>query len=68
MELAIEKTLIELALKTTGLQTAEEVVSLALTELVRREQQKSLLQLKGKIRWEGDLTAWRTGRIYDDFS
>lgn len=45
----------------TGYEAAiRELVAFALRELVRHEQQKKLLTLKGKITWEGDLNAMRS--------
>jgi hypothetical protein len=29
---------------------------------LRRRKQARLLELKGKVRWKGDLAAWRKGR------
>ncbi len=52
--------LVDTGLKLTGLKTRRELVDFALRELVRHEQQKKLLALKGKIDWEGDLEAMRT--------
>ncbi|WP_177421540.1 type II toxin-antitoxin system VapB family antitoxin, partial [endosymbiont of Lamellibrachia barhami] len=45
--------LVDTGLKLTGLKTRRELVDFALRELVRHEQQKKLLALKGKIDWEG---------------
>jgi Arc/MetJ family transcription regulator len=45
-------------LKRTGLRTKREVVAVALANLLRREKQKDILQLKG-IGWEGDLDKMR---------
>ena len=46
----------------TGIKTRRELVDHALRELLRHERQKKILTLKGKVRWEGDLDAWRRGR------
>jgi hypothetical protein len=32
-----------------------------LRELLRHRKQRGLLKLKGKVEWEGDLKAWRSG-------
>ncbi len=58
--IVLDTRLIHTGLKMTGLKTRRELVDFALRELVRHEQQKKLLDLKGRIQWEGDLEAMRT--------
>jgi Arc/MetJ family transcription regulator len=48
--------------KVTGIKTRRALVNHALQELLRHERQKKVLELKGTIRWEGDLAAWRKKR------
>lgn len=64
--IVIDTRLVETGLKLTGLKTRRELVDFALRELVRHEQQKKLLDLKGNIEWEGDLEAMRTDIAEDD--
>jgi Arc/MetJ family transcription regulator len=59
----LDDTLVRKGLKITGLRTKRELVDLALRELVRKEDQKGILDLKGKFRWEGDLKELRTNRF-----
>jgi hypothetical protein len=40
----------------------------ALRKVIHRHQQKSLLDLEGKVDWEGDLEKMRLGRNFNDFS
>ena len=47
----------------TGLKTKKELVNFALSELVRRKNQKKILQLKGNVDWDGDLSQMRQSRI-----
>jgi Arc/MetJ family transcription regulator len=49
--------------RATGIKTKRALIQHALEELLRRKDQKRLLELKGKVHWEGDLDAWRTGRF-----
>jgi Arc/MetJ family transcription regulator len=49
--------------KATGIKTQRELIDHALRELLRHERQKKILELKGKVRWEGDLAQWRQGRF-----
>jgi Arc/MetJ family transcription regulator len=65
--IVLDTQLVEAALKLTGLKTRRELVDYALRELVRHERQTKLLELKGKIRWEGNLEAMRTGGHREDW-
>jgi Arc/MetJ family transcription regulator len=47
----------------TGLKTKKDLVNFALSELVRRKNQKKILQLKGNVDWDGDLDQLRQSRI-----
>ena len=59
----IDDGLVQKGMKITGLRTKRELVDLALRELVRKEDQKSILSLEGAIRWEGRLDHVRKGRF-----
>jgi Arc/MetJ family transcription regulator len=48
--------------KLTGIRTRRALIDYALHEVRRRGRQKRLLELKGAIKWEGDLTEWREAR------
>jgi len=48
--------------KETGIQTVRALIDHALRELLRHRRQRKVLELKGAVRWEGDLDAWRRGR------
>lgn len=58
----LDETLIDKGMKLTGIETQRELIDYALRELVRRKEQKSLLKLKGKFHWEGDLNEMRTSK------
>lgn len=62
--LVLDEQLIEAGLKATGFKTQTELVDYALRELLRRENQKQLLELKGRIHWEGNLDEIRQGRVF----
>jgi Arc/MetJ family transcription regulator len=49
--------------KAAGIKTRRALIQHALEELLRQKNQRKLLELKGKIHWEGDLDAWRTNRF-----
>ncbi len=58
----LDDELIERCQKATGITTRRALIDHALLELLRREDQKRILELKGTVQWEGDLKAWRKGR------
>lgn len=64
--IVIDEKLVKDALEATGLKTRRELVDYALRELLRRESQKKILELKGRINWEGDLSSMRQGRKLND--
>lgn len=58
----IDEKLMKDALKATGAKTKRAAVELGLKTLVMLRAQEKARELKGKINWEGDLNAMRTGR------
>jgi len=52
----------------SGLKTSQEIIHLALQKLLQFYAQKSLLELEGKVNWEGNLEELRTERFSNDFS
>lgn len=62
----IDDELMAEALQQTGLKTKREVVDAALRLLVRHRKQRALLDMAGKIQWEGNLDAMREGRFLND--
>ena len=50
------------AQRLTGVRTKREMVDLALRELVARHRQLGILELRGRVHWEGDLAESRRGR------
>ncbi|WP_249011674.1 type II toxin-antitoxin system VapB family antitoxin [Conexibacter sp. DBS9H8] len=47
--------------RLTGIATKREAVDFALREVVARERRLGLLDLRGKVHWEGDLVRSREG-------
>jgi Arc/MetJ family transcription regulator len=58
----IDDDLMREARRLTGVKTKREAVDLALRELVARHRRLGILELRGRVRWEGDLAASRRGR------
>ena len=63
--IVIDEELVEAGLKATGLKTRKALVDFALRDLLRRENQRKILELKGKIHWEGDLASMRRRRGFE---
>ncbi len=59
--IVLDKQLLAEALEVTNIKTRRELVDYALRELLRHKQQKKILELKGKIDWQGDLSEMRAG-------
>ncbi len=62
----IDDTLMRKAMGATGLKTKRGVVEEGLRLLVRLKQQEKMREVRGKVRWEGDLNQMRLGRDFDD--
>jgi Arc/MetJ family transcription regulator len=58
----LDEKLVEEAMKLTHKKTKKEIVNYALDELVRRMKRKRLLELEGRVKWEGDLDEMRKPR------
>jgi Arc/MetJ family transcription regulator len=60
--IVIDDELMDEARRLTGVRTKREAVDLALRELVARHRGVGILELRGRVHWEGDLAASRRGR------
>jgi Arc/MetJ family transcription regulator len=58
----LDNDLVEAGLEVTGLRSRRALIDYALRELLRRESQRRILELKGKVHWEGDLASMRRKR------
>ena len=62
-KIEIDEAVVGELMEITGLKTQQEVVTKALSEMVdRRRVQRKILELEGKIEWDGDLDAMRRNR------
>jgi Arc/MetJ family transcription regulator len=59
----LDERLVEKAIRLTGLKTKKELVNHALSELIRKQDQKSVLRLRGKVSWVGNLDEMRENRF-----
>ena len=60
--IVLDDNLVQACQEATGIKTRKALVDHALKELLRHENQIKILELKGKIKWEGDIEAWRKSR------
>ncbi len=55
----IDDKLINEAMKITNKSTKKETVEVALRELIAAAKRKRMIELRGKVKWKGDLTKLR---------
>ena len=60
--IVLDEKLVKSCLKATGLKNQRELIDHALRELLRHESQMKLLELKGKVHWEGNINSLRQSR------
>lgn len=58
----IDDDVMDEARRLIGARTKRETVDLALRELVARHRQIGVLDLRGRVHWEGDLDESRRGQ------
>jgi len=58
--IVIDDTLMDDALKLTGLKTKREAVELGLKTLIKLKKQEDIRRFRGKFSWEGNLDYMRT--------
>ncbi len=58
----LDDELVAACQRLTGIKTRRALIHHALSEMVRHERQKKILELKGAVRWRGNLEEWRKGR------
>ncbi len=59
----LDEKLIREGMRLFKKKTKKELIHFALSELVRREKAKGLLDLEGEVQWEGDLKQMRRARF-----
>ncbi len=59
--IVIDDELMNSALKATGFRTKKEAVEEGLKLLINKNEQNSIRNLRGKLKWEGDLDKMRGG-------
>jgi Arc/MetJ family transcription regulator len=61
--IVLDENLIERAQKLTGIKTKREVVQEALRTLILLREQGEARNLRGKLKWDGDLNEQRQSRF-----
>ena len=61
--IVLDENLIERAQKLTGIKTKREVVQEALRTLILLREQAEARNLRGKLKWDGDLNEQRQSRF-----
>ena len=60
--IVLDDDLVKRAQQLTGIRTRREVIHEALPTLVRLQEQSMARELRGKLRWEGNLSELRQAR------
>lgn len=61
--IVLDEDLIDRAQKLTGIKTKREVVQEALRTLILLREQGEVRNLRGKLKWDGDLVEQRQSRF-----
>ena len=59
----LDERLVRQGLKIFNCKSKRELVQLALKELLRSAKRKEILELRGKVKWSGDLEELRRNRL-----
>ena len=61
----LDEKLVREGMRLFKKKTKKELIHFALSELIRREKAKGILDLQGRVDWEGDLKQMRRARFAD---
>ena len=56
----VDNDLLHQAQALTEIRSQQELVDLALKTLIQAQRRRQMLQLRGKVQWEGDLDVMRS--------
>lgn len=59
----LDEKLVKEGMRLFKKRTKKELIHFALSEVIRREKAKGILDLEGKVEWEGDLKEMRKARF-----
>lgn len=58
----IDDELMAKAIEASGLSTKKDVVEQGLRLIIQRSNQQAIRELRGRLKWEGDLDKMRGGK------
>jgi Arc/MetJ family transcription regulator len=61
----LDEKLVREGMRLFKKKTKKELIHFALSELIRREKAKGILDLQGRVDWEADLKQMRKARFAD---
>jgi Arc/MetJ family transcription regulator len=61
----LDEKIVGRAKKATGIKVTRQLLDYALRELLRRHRQRDILNLRGQVDWQGDLSAMRRTRSWE---
>jgi Arc/MetJ family transcription regulator len=61
----LDDKLVKQGLQIYKCKSKRELVHLALNELLKKAKRREILDLRGKVKWEGDLREMRRSRYKD---
>ena len=61
----LDEKLVREGMRLFKKKTKKELIHFALSELIRREKAKGILDLQGRVDWAGDLKQMRKARFED---
>jgi Arc/MetJ family transcription regulator len=59
----LDEKLVKEGMRLFKKKTKKDLIHFALSELIRREKAKGILDLEGEVEWEGDLKKMRKARF-----
>jgi len=59
----LKEEILKEAMELTKIKTKKELVNFAISELVNKLRRRKILELEGKINWEGNLEEMREDKI-----
>jgi Arc/MetJ family transcription regulator len=59
----LDEKLVKEGMRLFKKKTKKDLIHFALSELIRREKAKGILDLEGEVKWEGDLKQMRKARF-----
>ena len=59
----LDEDLVDEAMRLTHIKTKKELVNVAIRELVAKAKRRRILEVEGKVEWEGDLHDMRKSRV-----